>query len=119
MILGHFAQLICNAVGFVYPAYCSIHALESRSKDDDTKWLTYWVVYSAFSTVEFFSDFMFSWFPLYWLAKIIFLVWSFSPLTNGSLVIYSRFIRPVFLRNYANIDKSLDKAGDAAAQAGE
>lgn len=23
MILGHFAQLICNVVGFLYPAYCS------------------------------------------------------------------------------------------------
>ena len=23
MILGHFAELICNVVGFLYPAYCS------------------------------------------------------------------------------------------------
>ncbi|RWS29553.1 receptor expression-enhancing protein 5-like protein [Leptotrombidium deliense] len=70
MILGHFAEFICNGVGFVYPAYASIAALESANKDDDTKWLTYWVVFAFFSVLEFFSDTLFSWFPFYWLAKV-------------------------------------------------
>lgn len=114
MIIGHFAELICNFVGFIYPAYCSIHALESPHKEDDAKWLTYWVVYALFATVEFFSDFIFSWFPLYWLAKIIFLVWCFLPLSsNGSVVIYQRFIRPFFLKNRGTIDGTIGSAGDA------
>lgn len=46
-------------------------ALETRAKDDDTKWLTYWVVFALFTIVEFFADFIVSWFPVYWLLKVI------------------------------------------------
>jgi receptor expression-enhancing protein 5/6 len=49
---------------------CRIKAIESRQKDDDTKWLTYWVVYSVFSLVEFFSDIFLFWVPFYWLLKV-------------------------------------------------
>lgn len=115
MIVGHFAEFVCNAIGFVYPAYASICALESVSKDDDTKWLTYWVVFAFFSVLEFFSDFIFSWFPFYWLAKVVFLIWCFLPVTNnGSMYVYSRFIRPVFLKNRQNIDTVLTQAAGAA-----
>ena len=47
----------------------SIKALESSGKDDDTQWLMYWVVYSLFSVLEFFSDTLVGWIPLYWLVK--------------------------------------------------
>ena len=33
-------------------------ALESTSKIDHTQWLIYWVVFAAFSVVEYFADFI-------------------------------------------------------------
>ena len=49
---------------------CSIKAIESKEKDDDTKWLTYWVVYSVFHLMEFFADIFLFWIPLYWFFKV-------------------------------------------------
>ena len=46
-------------------------AVESESKEDDTQWLIYWVVFGVFNIVEFFSDILLSWFPLYFLVKVL------------------------------------------------
>ena len=48
----------------------SIKAINSEEKDDDTQWLTYWVVYAVFSVLEFFTDLLLSWFPFYFLLKV-------------------------------------------------
>ena len=53
-------------------------AIESREKDDDKLWLTYWVVYSVFSLVEFFTDIFLFWIPFYWLLKVTLLLIPFK-----------------------------------------
>lgn len=107
LIVGKAAQFVCNMIGFVYPAYKSLVALETSNKEDDSKWLTYWVVFAAFSVVEFFSDSLMSWFPFYWLAKVIFLLWCSADIPiNGSSLIYNRFIRPVFLQHKGKLQAS-------------
>ena len=49
-----------------------IKAIETPIKDDDTKWLMYWCVYALFGILEFFSDQLLFWIPLYTLTKVIF-----------------------------------------------
>lgn len=107
LIVGRAAQFVCNLIGFVYPAYKSLVALETSHKEDDSKWLTYWIVFAAFSVVEFFSDCLMSWFPLYWLAKIVFLLYCSADIPiNGSAVIYNRLIRPFFLKHKSRLSGS-------------
>ena len=58
VLFGLGQSLLCTAVGVLYPAYMSMKALESRPlvPDSMVQWLTYWVCYSIFSSLEVLGD---------------------------------------------------------------
>lgn len=118
VLFGHGMPLFCSLVGFLYPCYMSFKALESRTKDDDTQWLTYWVVFGLLSVMEHFSGFLLYWVPFYFILKLVFVIWCMWPgAQNGSMFIYGHAIRPFFLKHEARIDGARAAAARAVADA--
>ncbi|KAF5404469.1 Receptor expression-enhancing protein [Paragonimus heterotremus] len=93
LIFGYGSSFLATFVGFVYPAYRSIKALETLDKKDDTKWLTYWCV------------------------MFLFLMSPTDP--NGSMLIYERIIRPYVLKHEKDIDDAVNTAVDLAGDFSE
>lgn len=106
-----------------------VKAIESHATDDDTKWLMYWCVYAFFGILEFFSDQLLFWIPLYTLSKVInfflieklfnylfkclFLLWLMVPGKNGgTYIVYYKLIRPFVLKHQDRIETATDKIKD-------
>ncbi|GAO17022.1 uncharacterized protein UV8b_03166 [Ustilaginoidea virens] len=92
-------QLLTNLAGFVIPGYYSLNALFTASKDDDTQWLTYWVVFSFFTVLESFFNIVY-WFPFYFVFKFIFLLWLSLPAFRGAEIIFRSFLAPTLSRHF-------------------
>lgn len=88
-------QFISNLVAF-YPAYMSFKALQSHEKEDDAQWLTYWVVYGSLGLFESLLDVVFWWLPFYFILKMVFLFWAYSPKSKGASLIYHKVLAPAF-----------------------
>ena len=102
---GHF---VIDLVAYLYPAYASVKAIETNTKDDDTQWLTYWLVFSLFKLVEGIAEPLVQLIPFYFVGKVAFLAWCFYPGVDGAKVIYSSFIKPQLVP-LLGLDEKKDK----------
>jgi receptor expression-enhancing protein 5/6 len=112
LLFGSYAGFLSHIITFAYPAIGSLRALETRRTDDDTKWLTYWVVFGFLGIFEHFGEAVLSVLPFYYVVKTGFQLWLCLPgVQNGSLIIYERLLRPLaskFLRiNMAPVNTNL------------
>jgi len=87
-------NFIIDLVAYLYPAYASVRAIETEGTDDDTLWLTYWLIFSLFKLFEGVADSLLQYIPLYTVAKCTFLVWCFHPSFKGAQICYDAVIKP-------------------------
>jgi receptor expression-enhancing protein 5/6 len=115
VFFGVGAGSLCSIVGFLYPAFKSFEAIETKIRGDDTQWLVYWIIFAFFSIIEVFADFLLYWIPFYYAFKMAFLLWAFLPQTRGAKFLYDSFLKDLLKKNESRIDAAL---ADAKKQAG-
>ncbi|XJO78075.1 hypothetical protein BDV3_002570 [Batrachochytrium dendrobatidis] len=95
-------NLLTDMLGFLYPAYASFKAIESKEVDDDVQWC----VFGFFNVLEFFSDVLLYWLPLYYTMKAIVILWLVLPQFKGAVILYNGFLRPFLVSETKNIDNA-------------
>lgn len=97
-------------LGVAYPVHASFKAIESDNKDDDTQWLTYWVVFSFFSIFEMIALGVLkennSVGATYFLIKVLFLAWC--QFGKGAYYMYKAFVKPFVIAGNA-LQEQADK----------
>ena len=86
-------KLVSDLIGFAYPAYMSLIAIDTSETTDDTQWLTYWVVFALFSIMENVMTFLVNVIPFYYLIKISFFAWLFHPKFMGAGLVYKKVVK--------------------------
>lgn len=106
MVLPEFLVDIIIPILILYYGYMSFKAIESTNKDDDTQWLTFWLLYSVIVFAEIWSDIFLSWIPFYSEAKIGLIV--YLGIFKGASQVYTIIVRPTLLQHEKDIDKQID-----------
>ena len=112
--IGIFGTLITNLVGTLYPGFSTIKAMEK--KINKKKWLTYWAVYGSFIIFDMFSNIIMKIIPLYFVLKIIFLIWMFIPGSNGCMLVYNFLIFKLFKSIESTVDFFFNESKDLTKQ---
>lgn len=68
-------------------------------------WLVFWFVYSLIECLEIFTDVLLSWFPFYFEAKFLFIV--YLGLLKGAQKLYKNVLRPFINEHEGEIDETL------------
>lgn len=86
---------------------------------DQIEWLMYWTVFGLFYLLEIVFHRIADRFALYYLFKVIFLIWCFLPRFRGAAIVYNRCVRPMFKEREQDIDQRLRRASVYSAQASD
>ena len=61
------------------------------------------------AVVEYAADWLISWIPLYYVAKLAFILWLQMPQTHGAKIIYTTHVLPLLKRHETSIDSALEE----------
>lgn len=78
MLLGAYTGgALVSLLGCLLPCYRTFKSF-SEKDEDQSAWLTFWMIFAVFSTVEVLLDMLLWWFPLYYELKVTFVLVSYA-----------------------------------------
>ena len=101
-------NLLTSIICYLIPAYLSFIALETTEKEDDIRYLTYWIIFSIVEVSTplfrlFFNKF------IYMIIRISITLVLLHPLSNITSLLYNNFICPLISQNEKTVDSKIDE----------
>eukprot|EP00730_Choanoeca_flexa_P001356 TRINITY_DN1059_c0_g1_i1.p1 TRINITY_DN1059_c0_g1~~TRINITY_DN1059_c0_g1_i1.p1 ORF type:complete len:155 (+),score=34.36 TRINITY_DN1059_c0_g1_i1:125-589(+) len=116
MVTALFAHAASSFLGTLWPAYKSYKAIKNRDIKEYKRWMQYWTCFGLFLVIEMIADFFVWWFPFYYEAKLLVVVYLLVPYFHGPTTIFSKVVKPTLDHHEQDIDSvllQLDKHGYA------
>ncbi|CAK0784227.1 hypothetical protein CVIRNUC_007431 [Coccomyxa viridis] len=110
-MLGDFScRVILNIVGFVWPAYQNYKTISQKQTEATQEWCMYWLMLALFTVSErMVLDMLVFWVPMYYEAKVLFVLYLWHPKTQGAAYLYSSMLQPFLARNEGAIDQCIEE----------
>jgi receptor expression-enhancing protein 1/2/3/4 len=109
-MMGDFiCKILLQLLGFVWPAYQCFKAVESNDADAIREWAVYWLTLAIFTGAERLLDMFVFWMPLYYEAKLLFVVWLWHPRSKGAVYLYQHSLQPLLLAHEQTIDRKIEE----------
>ena len=105
-VLDIIGILIMTILTLIYPMLRTFHTIKLKRVENYESVLIYWIFFACFTIVENLFGFFLRMIPLYSMIKMIFMAWAIFPQTDGSQIVYQKYLLPILEKyNYNKFDK--------------
>jgi len=113
VVFGLGTRIISSSVGYLVPLYTTLCIIEDPELPVVKHLLCYWIFYFIFRAIEPVVDQMLSWLPMYYVLKLLFLWWCYSPTYEGASRIYKSGVRASMRKSRDLMKSSFEPAVDS------
>ncbi len=99
---------VTTFLAFTIPAFRTFQAIESHTKEDDVRYLTFWIVFGFLYSFDQALSFFLGFIPFYYLLRTVFIALIFIPKYKGAETIYNKGIYPLLKKYEEKIDSIID-----------
>ncbi|PNW88404.1 hypothetical protein CHLRE_01g027900v5 [Chlamydomonas reinhardtii] len=117
IISAPICRVLMVVLGCAFPAYMTHKAVSSGNTQQLRHWCIYWLLMGFFMCVEWLADLSIFWLPLYYEAKLLFVVALWHPRTHAAITLYDTYILPLLRQHEATIDRHLSETRARLADA--
>jgi hypothetical protein len=117
VIFKYGIQMITPIVAILLPGYNTYQLIDHKQmevNEERKNMLIYWTCYTIYELVTVFTDFVLSWFPMYYTLKLMFVLYLQFPIPYisdrpGAEILYERYLSKFMEENQERIEGNVER----------